>query len=129
MLWTQLLYAAPFVALGLTALARWRRGRLPAAVWVHAATLAALITNLFPRTDWGHLVYVLPSTFAQLALLARPLRASGFAALALVGGLGVATANAGFWLHERAGDASYGSSRCSRSACRRLCRSCVRERS
>jgi hypothetical protein len=75
---------------------------------VHAATLAALTTNLFPRTDWGHLVYVLPSTFAQLALLARPIRASSLAAVALVGGLGVATASAGFWLHDRAAAASYG---------------------
>ena len=27
--------------------------------------------TLFPRTDWGHLVYVLPATLVQLCLIAR----------------------------------------------------------
>ena len=32
--------------------------------------LGALTTNLFPRTDWGHLVFALPPAVVQLLLLA-----------------------------------------------------------
>jgi hypothetical protein len=71
---TQLLYASPFVALAATGLRR-ARGALSAAAWVHTAVLLALIMNLFPRTDWGHLVFVLPATLTQLLIVvpgARP---------------------------------------------------------
>jgi hypothetical protein len=67
---TQLLYALPFVALLATGLRR-ARGPLSAALWVHTAVLAALTTNLFPRTDWGHLVFALPPTWTQLLLVSR----------------------------------------------------------
>ncbi|MEE8508008.1 MAG: hypothetical protein V3T07_02990 [Myxococcota bacterium] len=45
---------------------------------MHAAVLLALTTNLFPRTDWGHLVFVLPSACVQLVLVSigRPGRPS-----------------------------------------------------
>ncbi len=74
---TQLLYALPFIALACPALAR-RRGPLPPAVWIHTAVLFALTTNLFPRSDWGHLVFALPPALAQIAMTwpARPGRVS-----------------------------------------------------
>jgi hypothetical protein len=70
---TQLLYASPFVALAATGLRR-ARGPLSAAAWVHTAVLLALTTNLFPRTDWGHLVFVLPPTLTQLLIVAPSAR-------------------------------------------------------
>ena len=79
---TQLLYALPFVALAATWLARLARP-LPAAVWMNGAVLFALTANLFPRADWGHLVYALPPACVQLCLLAgrigatRPTRPRG----------------------------------------------------
>lgn len=109
-LWTQLLYASPFIALVLTLLAA-RESALPRATWIHTALLVATIPTLFPRTDWGHLVYVLPATIVQLCLIARSLsqpawaRASA-AALGLV--LAVLTAATGAWLHDRARPARFG---------------------
>jgi hypothetical protein len=87
---TQILYALPFVALLATALRRLF-GPLPAAVWIHAAALLALSSNLFPRTDWGHLVFVVVPAGVQLILLApqksgSPSRGrSGLAALLILG--------------------------------------------
>ena len=66
---TQVLYALPFIAVVATLLRR-RTGPLPTAVWIHFATLLAMISNLFPRSDWGHLVSVLPSAAIQLVLVA-----------------------------------------------------------
>jgi hypothetical protein len=108
-LWTQLLYAAPFIALGLTA---WvgRAGSLPRATWIHTALLVATVPTLFPRTDWGHLVYVLPAAVVQLCLLSRApgprWRRGGVVALVL--GLSAASASAGAWLHHRARPARFG---------------------
>jgi hypothetical protein len=93
---TQILYALPFAAAAATA-ARWLRGGLPPALLFHFAILLALMVNLFPRTDWGHLVFALPSSLVQLVLLAassktlrsRPRAARGTAfALALALALG-----------------------------------------
>jgi len=113
---TQLLYALPLAALAATALARLA-GPLPRAVWCNAALLLALTTNLFPRSDWGHLVYALPSAAVQLALLAAAgLRGvgragriavalgSGAAVLAL-GGVDVGIAR---WLVASAGPPTWG---------------------
>lgn len=69
---TQLLYALPFVALLLTVASR-ARGPLPAGLWLNGAFLLAMATNLFPRSDWGHLVPVLPPTFVQLVLVGAQL--------------------------------------------------------
>jgi len=70
---TQALYALPFVALGATALRRlW--GPLPSATWIHAVALLALTSNLFPRTDWGHLVFAAAPAAVQLVLLAPQVR-------------------------------------------------------
>jgi len=107
---TQLLYASPFIALALTA---WQavRGPLPAATWVHLALLVALIPNLFPRTDWGHLVYVLPAAVVQLCLIARPLPEAGrqrASIVALAGGLGVVVLSIGSWLYVRSEPARFG---------------------
>jgi len=65
---TQALYAAPLLALVATGLRRLR-GPMHPAIWFHAAALLALVSNLFPRTDWGHLVYCLAPAVVQLLLL------------------------------------------------------------
>jgi len=107
---TQLLYASPFIALVLTALT-CRTSALPRATWIHTALLVATIPTLFPRTDWGHLVYVLPAAIVQLCLIARPssrpawTRASA-ATIGLV--LAILTASIGAWLHDRARPARFG---------------------
>ena len=108
---TQLLYALPFAALAAAPLARLLRP-LPAAVWMHAALHAALLSHLFPRTDWGHLVFVLPASAVQLVLVAGALRPPRRVAAA-AGALGVAglAAAALYWaavLHLSAGDATWG---------------------
>jgi hypothetical protein len=112
---TQLLYALPFLALGATALAR-AAGPLPHAAWCHAALLAALATNLFPRSDWGHLVFALPSAAVQLVLLAGlglraarvPARAAAALAAAGVLALVFADLRVARWLHAESGPPSFG---------------------
>ena len=91
---TQVLYAAPFVALAAT-LVRAGFGRLPAAAGLPAAALFAATLGLFPRSDWGHLAMVLPAAFVQLVLVAsagapwseRPTRSRRSAAALLVAGV------------------------------------------
>lgn len=98
---TQLLFALPPLAL-LGTLAVCTRSRWPSAVWIHFASLAALSTNLFPRSDWGHLVFVLPSAAAQLVLIAAGRaappstrwRTTGAGVLVAILGLGCAAAAA-----------------------------------
>lgn len=109
---TQLLYALPFLALFATALARIA-GPLPAAAWMNAALLIAMTTNLFPRADWGHLVYVLPAAGLQLALLAAsPL--ARVPRLRVVVALGLVTLFAGYgvrigeWLIDSSAPPSWG---------------------
>jgi len=105
---TQILYALPFLALAATALKRLRAplGRL---TLIHGAVLVAVTSNLFPRPDWGHLVFVLPSALAQLVLLvdlersgAVAVRAASIGSIALI----VALAGGSFWvgseLHAKA---------------------------
>ena len=72
---TQLMYGLPLLALVITALRRLT-GPLPRAAWLHTAAFAALIAHLFPRTDWGHLVYVLPVAVTQLVIAGQPIVAS-----------------------------------------------------
>ncbi len=73
---TQLLYALPFLALAAT-LARRFRGSLPAALWIHGIAVLVMIGNLFPRTDWGHLVFVIPCAATQLLMTLGGLRLPG----------------------------------------------------
>jgi hypothetical protein len=63
---TQLLYALPFLALLVLFLRRMLRGAVPAAIWMVAVVLLAFLAQLFPRSDWGHLAYVLPPAFFVL---------------------------------------------------------------
>ncbi len=65
---TQILFALPWLTLAVT-FARGVAGTLPRAAWIYGAGLAALLVNLYPRADWGHLVPVLPATAVQLAIL------------------------------------------------------------
>ena len=68
---TQFFFALPLIALAGTPLRRTLSPLRPA-VWLHGAALLALFTNLFPRSDWGHLAYVLPGAVVQLLLLGPP---------------------------------------------------------
>jgi hypothetical protein len=111
----QVLYTLPFALPLATALARLA-GPLPAGLWINAALLLALAGNLFPRADWGHLVYTLPPAGVQLFLLAgrvpaaRGVRrgvAAGVAAASVLA-LAVSGAGVGLWLNRGAQPPSYG---------------------
>jgi hypothetical protein len=109
---TQGLYAAPFLALAATALARLR-GPLPTAVWLNAAQLAAMTTNLFPRADWGHLVFALPAAALQLLLLlglplVRVPRLRVAVALACVAALAFFGRSNRDWLQAESGPPAWG---------------------
>jgi hypothetical protein len=108
---TQLLYALPWVVPLATVLARlWRP--LPPALWMHGALQVALLTHLFPRTDWGHLVFVLPASIAQLVLLAGVLFPSTWLRRGIAGvAVSVLAASALYWgavLHLSAGERNWG---------------------
>jgi hypothetical protein len=104
---TQLLYALPGAA-ALATLARRARGPLPDAAWCHSALLAAGAANLWPRTDWGHLVFVLPFALVQILLVSGG--AIPGAWLARLAGGACATAALVFapYLHLVAGETSFG---------------------
>ena len=112
---TQVLYALPFVALAVSLLVRLVRP-LPAAVWLNAAVLLALTANLFPRADWGHLVYVLPPACVQLCLLAgqigatRETRPRGVTIAAAVCVVALLASGVSFaiWLNRASASPSYG---------------------
>jgi hypothetical protein len=112
---TQLLYVLPAAALALTLLLRLA-GPLAAGVWLNAAFLLAMATNLVPRSDWGHLVFALPPAFVQLLLLGGLFRGAAMRwrnvavsaaalLLAVLAASGVATA---LWLHAASGFPSWG---------------------
>jgi len=111
----QLLYALPFLALAATAV-RALTARVNAAVWLHGAFLAAMTASLYPRADWGHLVVALPPSLVQILLLAGtrdgvPRPPGGprrVLAGALVFALATGTASVGVWLHAIAGPAVFG---------------------
>jgi hypothetical protein len=98
---TQALYAVPLFAAVVTAVRFALRRSSPAAV-IHGMLFIAWLWNLFPRTDWGHLVHVLPFAAAQLILALpgapsrmrwqRPATAALAAVLVGVFGLGTALA-------------------------------------
>jgi len=67
-LFIQFLHALPFLALGAT-LCRRLFERLPVVLWIYGAVVLAMVGNLFPRSDWGHLVFVLPPAAAQLSIV------------------------------------------------------------
>jgi hypothetical protein len=118
---TQGLYALPFVALAATlarALAFRRLGSLAPAVVLHGGLLLALASNLFPRADWGHLVFALPVALVQLLLLVptgaaasravgRP-RLRSLAALGGVVAVAVLCTGVGSALWERAAPPAWG---------------------
>jgi hypothetical protein len=64
---TQLLFALPLVALGATALHIFLTRPAPAFI-LHGALCLAWLSNLVPRTDWGHLAHVVPLVTAQIVL-------------------------------------------------------------
>ena len=103
---TQVLYALPFIAVVAT-LMRRRSGPLPAAIWIHLATLIAMISNLFPRSDWGHLVAVLPSAAIQLVLVV-PSRERSRSATKLIGLLVLISAAVAGSLYWRSDESGFG---------------------
>jgi hypothetical protein len=112
---TQLFYALPFLALGATLLRRLQ-GPLPGGVWIHAAVLVAFWTNVYPRGDWGHVVFALPAAVVQLLLLVpvhwKPgptgRRALVAASVLLCVGLYTSTVVVGTWLNTVARRFHYG---------------------
>jgi hypothetical protein len=113
---TQVLYVLPMAALVLTLLRRLT-GPLPAAAWLNAAFLLAMTANLFPRTDWGHLVIALPAALVQLLLLVglpagpatrRHRRVSAVLSALWVGALATASVSIAGWLHQEAGPPGWG---------------------
>jgi hypothetical protein len=109
----QALYGLPLLALAWT-LARAATDALSGPGWIHAAVLLALATNLYPRSDWGHLVVVLPPSLVQLCLVVQPSGPGGVGrpgrvlALAASGGLLLSAAGVGVGLHRLAGPATFG---------------------
>jgi hypothetical protein len=105
---TQFLFGLPFLVLGATCLHALRRRQLSPGLAIHTATLIALFSNVVPRADWGHLVFVLPSALVQAVfLLGSPLRdetvsrwrkRAAIAFALVLGGGAVATAVALFWM-------------------------------
>jgi hypothetical protein len=113
---TQLLYLMPFVALGATGLLRLR-GPLDPILWIHGASLLTMTINLYPRGDWGHLVFALPATAVQLLLLVRargvvptPRGEQGSRALTAIGCLGLYTLSVlvGTWVNTLARSPTFG---------------------
>jgi hypothetical protein len=86
---SQGLYALPLAALAVSLL-RLARGSAPPALWLHTALLLTWLVNFYPRTDWGHLVHVLPPAAAQLCLVLRraaPRRAARVGEVAAAAGI------------------------------------------
>jgi len=108
----QLLYALPILAVIATPLARLI-GPVPRAAWINAAYLIAMATNLFPRSDWGHLVFSLAPALLQLIILLAPAlrlvpylpHAASVAIVATAGWYGVAV---GQWVYAEAGPPNWG---------------------
>ncbi|MGI9592903.1 MAG: hypothetical protein ACR2P8_16160 [Myxococcota bacterium] len=112
---SQILYVLPFAALAATALRRLA-GPLRAGVWLHTAALLALLANLFPRSDAGHLVFVAPLAAAHLFVIAPSFERRDVLLrwLPRVGALGVILVlSVGAWgvsirLHRMSVEPSYG---------------------
>jgi len=111
---TQFLFALPVVAVLLPLALRLFAGPLPASLWFGEVLLVAMISNLFPRADWGHLVFVLPVAVLQLWMTLGAVHdvglrrvASGAAAIS-VAALAMASGTAGIELYRMAGVANLG---------------------
>jgi hypothetical protein len=113
---TQLLYALPFAVLGATAALRLL-GPLPPALWLNGAFGFAMATNLFPRSDWGHLTPALPPAAVQVVLLlalggagalARRRVVAAAASGVMVAGLALGGVWLGLWVHREAGKPAWG---------------------
>ncbi|MCH7709111.1 MAG: glycosyltransferase family 39 protein, partial [Myxococcales bacterium] len=111
----QVLYALPLLALLATGIVAALR-RLPVGGWLNATFLLAMTSNLFPRSDWGHLVLALPPALIQLILLSGRLPGFGtgrnLVATGLAGALSIALASSAVgidrWVHSEAGDPTWG---------------------
>jgi hypothetical protein len=111
---TQLLYALPFLALLALAVRRAVKGPLEPGIWISLVVALALLAQLFPRSDWGHLVFVLPPSFALFVLCvasgsvaARSRWRGGISAL-VVAGLGALSLSLALAMYHAAGEAPFG---------------------
>ena len=107
---TQFLFALPAFAVVLTLVRRAAIGPLAGAVWFGEALLLAMIANLFPRADWGHLVFVLPVAAAQVWLSVGSSRGRLliWASWGWVAALGLGAGLATGELHRAAGPSNLG---------------------
>ncbi len=111
---TQFLFALPVIAVLLPPVHRAIGGPLPASLWFGEALLIAMIANLFPRADWGHLVFVLPTAAAQIWMTVGSAReaalrkAASWASWTCVAALGTAGCVAAGQLHQMASPQSLG---------------------
>ena len=69
---TQMLYGLPGLALGVVAFRYLFSRKTPSALLFLSALLVALWVQVYPRADWGHLVYVLPSAFGLFIAAVAP---------------------------------------------------------
>jgi hypothetical protein len=110
---TQLLYALPLLCLAASVVLQ-ALGAVPRSLAIHTAFLFAMTTNLFPRSDWGHLAPALPPAGAHLMLLlalARPAalrRPRAVVAAATLVGLAGGALFLGHWVHAVSGPPTWG---------------------
>ena len=111
---TQALFALPFAALALVPI-RWLWRRDAAGeVLIQSAIVLALTLQLWPRSDWGHICYVVPAALVLLLMLVPSPPAGSWAALArpaaraVTASSLVATVAATLHLHGLVGEMDYG---------------------
>ncbi|MDG2051954.1 MAG: hypothetical protein P8M78_17510, partial [Myxococcota bacterium] len=99
---TQLLYALPGLALVAVALRSFFFKKTPDSLFYLSALVMALWMQMYPRADWGHLVYVLPASFALLIATAASLpgrhEGSLAAVLTVVGVLALVAVSSWTWV-------------------------------
>ncbi|MCH2186425.1 hypothetical protein MK280_11195, partial [Myxococcota bacterium] len=69
---TQFLYCLPGLALGVVFFRRFLFRQTPNALFYLSALVFALWVQVYPRADWGHIVYALPVSFGLLVVTAVP---------------------------------------------------------
>ena len=69
---TQILYGLPGLALGMVIFRHFLLRKTPNALFYLSALVVALWVQMYPRADWGHLVYALPVSFGLLVATVAP---------------------------------------------------------
>jgi hypothetical protein len=110
---TQFLFALPFIALAMTAWRLVSASTLAPSIVFNAVAVAALLANVFPRSDWGHLVFVLPVSVIQILLCAGNRARSespwmSWLAAGSMAGLTLCTISTGIQLYNRSIEPTFG---------------------